>query len=326
MKWIVFFMLLPFFTQAVSAEGETGVTVSGGEPRISDATPIRASAEGTREMFLLTSSLPEIKLGFTERLKFPFLQGESPLTEDSNIGLALTAEISPISLNGLAEAVWTPIAFFQLAAGGRIGTGWNLELFDSVIYGIGLNRPNAEGKAENSGSAFDGLLWKVQTGAALQADLAAVFPGDWNHVVARSYHEINYKGYTRAGIGESWYFEADDGENCNGFNYYGNFLIGYQMPIFLNMAAFLAEMDLYLYDTPDRDKWGDNKIRWTFSGIFMFTITKHIDLAMIAQFRTRLNYQESNWQDLYYRNRTIDNSNPVHLEFYRVAAALTYKF
>jgi hypothetical protein len=98
------------------------------------------------------------------------------------------------------------------------------------------------------------------------------------------------------------------------------------MPIFFNMAALLAEADLYLYDTPDRGSWGDDKIRWTFSGIFGFAIAKQIDLALIAQLRTRRNYQESNWQDLYYRNRTIDSSSPIHLEFYRIAVALTYKF
>jgi hypothetical protein len=310
MKNIALLLLLPLFAQMLFAEelkSNTGVAASSG-------------------LLLQVSSLPGMKLSFIERIKFPFLQGESSLTEDNNIGLAMTAEISPISLNGIAEAVWTPIAFFQLAAGGRIGSGWKLELLGSEIYGIGLNRPNSFGNAEHSGSAFDGLLWKVQTGAALQADLAAIFPGDWNHVVARSYHEINYKGYTRSSTGESWYFENDDGENCNGFNYYGNFLIGYQMPIFFNMAAFLTEMDLYLYNTPDYEKWGNNKIRWTFSGLFMFTITKQIDLTLIAQFRTRKNYQEANWQDLYYRNRTIDSANPLYLEFYRIATALTYKF
>jgi hypothetical protein len=145
-------------------------------------------------------------------------------------------------------------------------------------------------------------------------------------VVARSYHEINYQGYTRAKENESWYYENDDGEIRNGFNYYGNFLVGYQMPIFFNMAAFITEMDLYLYDTPNRGKWGDDRIRWTFSGIFNFTITKQIDISLIAQFRTRKNYQETNWHDLYYQNRTINNSSPLHLEFYRVAAAMTYKF
>jgi len=311
MKRIVFLIPVLLFAHTLIAE---------------DLTEGNTDITALSELTLQVSSLPEMKLGFTERFIFPFLQGESPLTKENNVALALTAEISPISLNGIVEAVWTPIAFFQFATGGRIGSGWNLELFDSEIYGIGLNQPNAAGKMENTGQAFDGLLWKAQTGAALQADLAAVFPGDWNHIVARSYHEINYKGYTRAKENESWYYENDDGENCNGFNYYGNFLIGYQMPIFLNMIAFLTEMDLYLYNTPERDKWGDDKIRWTFSGLFNFSFTKKIGLSLIAQFRTRRNYQETDWQDLYYRNRTINNSNPMRLEFYRVAAALTYKW
>jgi len=278
------------------------------------------------DLYLQVSSMPGAKLGFVRRYIFPFLQGESPLTKDNNISLALTFELSPVSVNGIAEAVWTPAAFFQLAAGGRIGSGWNLELFGEKIYGIGINRPNAEGKAETAGSAFDGLLWKAQTGAVLQGDLAAVFPGDWNHAVARSYHEINYKGYTRASADESWYYESDNGENCNGFNYYGNFLIGYRMPVFFNLAGFLTEMDLRLYNTPDRAKWGDDKIQWTFSGLVSFYLAKKLDLILAAQFRTRINYQETNWQDLYYRNRTVNNSSPARLEFYRVAAALTYKF
>jgi len=311
MKNMALLILLPLCVQAIIAE-----------ERMELSNGITASNELTLQL----TSLPEIKLGFTKRFYFPFLQGESPLTENNNIGLALTTEISPISINGIVEAAWTPVAFFQLTAGGRIGSGWNLELFGNEIYGIGFNRPNTADKGEHNGHAFDGLLWKAQTGGAIQADLAAVFPGDWNHVVVRSYHEINYKGYTRAASGESWYFENDDGENCNGFNYYGNFLIGYQMPIFFNMAAFLTEMDLYLYDTPDRGKWGDDKIRWTFSGLFNFMITKQIDLTLLAQFRTRKNYNEPNWKDMYYRKRTINNSSPLHLEFYRVIAAMTYKF
>jgi hypothetical protein len=279
-----------------------------------------------RELTLVGSTLPEIQIGFKQTFVFPFLQGESPLTEDNNIELALTAQLSPISLDGIALATWTPIAFFQWAAGGRVGSGWTLTLGSDEIYGIGLNRENAFGYSEHSGNAFDGALWRLHTGAALQADLAAVFPGDWNHVVARSYHEINYKGYTRAKAGESWYFENDDGENINGFSYYGNFLLGYQMPIILNTVAFLTEMDLYLYDTPGRSAWGDDKIRWTFSGITMFTLTQKMELAVIAQWQTRRNYNEANWQDLYYRNRTLDTANPLRLEFYRVAAALTFKF
>ena len=106
MRKLAFFLLLQFCVYVLIAqeqpEKKKGMTASS-------------------ELVLQVSSLPEAKLGFTERFKFPFKQGLSPLKEDNNITLALTAEISPISLNGVFDAVWTPIAFFQLAGGGSIG-------------------------------------------------------------------------------------------------------------------------------------------------------------------------------------------------------------
>lgn len=281
------------------------------------------SVSSSRELTLVGSTLPEAKLSFAWRWTIPILRGESPLTGGNNIGLGLSAEISPISLNGIAEAVWTPVAFFQLGAGGRLASGWSMSLFGADSYGIGLNRDDGTGKAEHSGGAFEGIIWKGHMSGALQFDLAALVPGDWHHVVLRSGHEINHKGYTAAGADQSWYFENDDGENVNGWNYYGNLLIGYQMPIILNTVALLAEADLYLYSMPGRERWGDEKIRWIFSALTNWTLTKQLGAALIVQFRTRRNYDDSK---LYYRNRTIDASNPLRLEFYRVAAALTYKF
>jgi len=326
MKKLNIILILCLIVHALGAET---AAEAGKAPVPLDSRSTGESQSGFRsssELILQATSNVEVKLGFTDHYTFPFLQGESPLTEGNNIALALGAEITPISLNTIAEAVLTPIAFLELSAGGRLGSGWNIEIFGNEIYGIGLNRADADGKSEHSGSAFDGFLWKVQAGGAIQFDLAALYPGDWHHVVARSYHEISRVGYTRAKAGESWYFEGGDGENRNGFNYYGNFLIGYQMPLFINTIALLAEGDLYLYDTPNRSRWGDDKIRWTFSAVTIFTITEKIELTLATQFVTRRNYKESDWEDLFYRNRHIDNSNPTSLEFDRIAAVLTYKF
>jgi len=310
MRKLAILLLLSIFAQPLIAQ----------EEKAKEPEPLSSNS-----LLLQISTLPELKLGYTYKHKIPFLRGDGPLTKDNNVNFGLTAEISPISLNGLAEAVWTPIAFLEFSLGGRIGSGWNIELFDTHIHGIGINKRNAGGGGEIDGSEFDGLLWKAQAGGAFQFDLAAIAPGNWNHVVFRSYHEINHRGYSRATGNEAWVYEDDDGENCNGFNYYGNFLLGYKTPIFLDTIAFLAEMDLYLYDTPNREVWGDDLIRWTFSGVLSFTVTKKFGIAIITQFRTRRNFVESNWQDLYYRDRTVKTSDPIHLEFYRVAGAFTFK-
>lgn len=281
-----------------------------------------------KELSLQLSSRPGAKLLFTQRFVFPFLEGSGSLTEDNNMALILTAEVSPISVNGLVETIWTPIAFFQLAAGGRIGSGWNINLFGKDVRGIGLNREKTDGtkKAEHYGSAFDGLLWKAQAGFILQADFAALVPGDWNHVVARTYHEINYAGYTAARTDESWYFEDDDGENVNGFNYYGNLFIGYQMPVILDTVGILTEAELHLYDTPGRSAWGDDKIRWKFALIGNLTFNEKISMTALVQFCTERNYTNPHWEDLYYRNRNINKSNPLHLAFYQAVIAMNYKF
>jgi hypothetical protein len=155
--------------------------------------------------------------------------------------------------------------------------------------------------------------------------MAAIFPGDWNHVVFRSYHEGRYWGYSAASGGDSWILENDDGENRNGFNYYGSYLVGYQMPIFLNTVGFMAEMDKYLYDTPNRKAWGDELGRWTLSALLNFTITRWFDAALIAQFETRRNYIEANAEDIFYQHRNIDTDSRRRLAFYRVAAILSFK-
>jgi hypothetical protein len=286
------------------------------------------SAEGItsdRVINVTFSSLPEAKLGFVQGFTFPVLRGGSFLTADNNLRTTLTAEVSPISVDGIVEGILTPVAFFQAAAGLKVGSGWNLGLFGSDIYGIGINRGRTDKTAETAGAAFDGIQWKAHFGGALQFDLAAVFPGDWNHIVFRSYHEINYRGYSAASKDDSWFLENDDGENRNGFSYYGNILAGYQMPVLLNTAAILVEMDRFLYDTPGRDSWGDDRIRWTFSAVFNFTITGWLDAALIPQWRTVRNYTGPDPEALFYRYRILDKAHPLRIEFYRVAVILTFK-
>ena len=286
-----------------------------------------SEVEISHELSFQVSTKTEVMLGFTSYFLFPFMQiPDCPLRENNNITLALGAEVNPISFRFLSEVVWTPIAFFELNAGGSIGSGWNINIFGDDIYGIGLNLPDSAGRGENSGSALDGIHWKAQAGLALQGDLAVFYPGEWNHVVMRTYHEINHRGYSRANSRQSWFFEDDDGENRNGLNYYANLIIGYQMPIILSMVGLIAEAELFLYDTPNRRQWGDDRIYWIFSALANFSLTSQLDIGLAVQFHTQRNYLEANWEELYYQNRRLDRSNPMNLEFYRVALAMTYKF
>jgi hypothetical protein len=303
--------------------------------------PVRAGADDTvttsTDLMYQLSSRPELKMGLTQSFTFPFLRGGGPLTRDNNIRLALTAELSPVSINGLGDVLWTPIAFLQVAAGGRIGSGWNIKLFGSEIYGIGINRRGdlmADGihhKEEISGEAFDSIMWRAYGGVALQFDLAALIPGDWSHIVFRGYNEGRYSAYNRASFSDSWVFEDDEGQNRNGWTWYSSFLIGYQMPLspVLDTIAFMAEGEKNLYTVPGGDVWGDNLTHWIFSLLFNFTITPRFSIASALQMRTLNNYGTSdleNQDGIYYQDLVLQkNYGTQRLSFFRAAMIMTYK-
>jgi hypothetical protein len=262
----------------------------------------------------------------TQAWTFPFLQGEGALTDGNNVKVSASFEVTPISLFGVGEVTWTPIAFLQLIAGGRIGSGWNIDLFGSSLKGVGINHRNRDGTTKVIGSAFDGVIWNMGIAGLFQFDFAAIRPGDWHHIVFQTQHRIHYDAYSAASKTDSWYTANDDGENRNGFAYYGSFLVGYQMPIFLNTVGLLFEVDQYLYGTAGGEKWGDELGRWTFSVLGNFTVNKWFSAALITQFRTRRNFTDATEDKAFYQDRRIVDSGPQYrLEFYRVAVIANFK-
>jgi len=347
MKRIALLLIILVLSQALFAQEEGSDMVSAQEESaVTAAPPAANSITSSRTLDVQLSSLPEAKLIFYQHWKIPALRGDGMLVKGNNLKLSVGAEVTPISMNALGKVVLTPIAFLQVIAGGRVGSGWPLDLFGMSLYGIGINErvtpanPGDPASAYN-GKGFDGWLYGAYLGGMAQMDFGLVLPGnkDWNHVVFQSYHEINYKGYCRASGGESWYYEHDKGENRNGFNYYGNILLGYQMPILLDTIAVLTEMDKYLYDTPNRSVWGDDLFRWNIAAVLNFGFTKKIDVKVITQFRTGRNFTdngglEENTNDkakkdalkaVYYQDRHLDTANPRTLHFYRVALLGTFK-
>jgi hypothetical protein len=305
-------------------------------PRSEPEEPLK-EVESSSELTLQGSTRPEAMISFTQAFTFPFLQGDDFLTKGNNIKTVFSVNVTPVSLSGEAAGVLTPAAFLELTAGGFLGTGWNITMGRKPVCGLGLNLPNTG--RENAfyggnklsaikGTPLDGLVWKMYGGATLQFDTEAVWPGEWRHILFRAYTEMNYRAYTRATGGQSWVYEADNEENRNGWNYYGKFFIGYQMPLFLNMFGIQVEIDKYLYNTPNGYYWGDELGRWIFSGAVNFAVTPRFGAMFVVQCRTMRNYLDgdrNNSAHYFYQYREVDRSNPVRLEFYRVAAILTYK-
>jgi len=268
--------------------------------------------------YVLATTL-ETKAKLIETVTIPLLVGKGVLTSGNNLQVKTAAEFSPVSVNGTAEFRLTPIAFLQFVAGGSVGTGWNIPIANGLRK---AERVNAH-DLELTGGALNGMVWSVKGGGLFQFDLAAVIPGDWNHVVFQTYHEAKYRALTSANSDESWLYESDSGENRNGWNYYGSYFLGYQMPIALNTAGVLVEEDLSLYNTNGRSFWGDDLPRWTFGPIFNFTVTKDLALAFLVQARTMRNFTDETKDFTFYQNRQVTDSNQLRVEFYRAALNLT---
>jgi len=313
--WVLLLVFLIFtFQQAVAADDE-GIKTS-------------------TNLQLQLSSMPEAKFILTQSFGFPFLQGTNPLTRDNNITADLSAEVSPISLNGKGEIIFTPAAFFLLSGGGKAGSGWNIPLGK----GIGLNTPEGDftrgtskpRNAEIIGNAFDGLYWSGWGAGTLQFDLGAIIPGDWTHVLFQTRQEFRYHAYTRAGAGDCWIFENDFGENQNGWIYYAVYVLGYHMPQspVLDTIAFMAELEKILYNTPGGDYWGEHLGYWIFSGLFNFSVNPRFGMTLALQMHTRRNFGTSYFYDNthYYKDFELQSGEGQRrILFYRAALMLNYK-
>ncbi len=241
-----------------------------------------------------------------------------------NLKLKLVEGISPVSLSSGANLFWVPVPFLEFKAGASVGTGWNIP---GLAYGLALNTDQNSDERVLERKDFGGVVLIGELGGAFQFDYAALVPGDWNHIVLKTYHGFKYKTFTGALDDQAWLYLADGGENVNGLNYYGNLFLGYQMPLFIDTAGLLVEADLYLNDLPNRTVWGDDMVRWVMGAIFNFKFSDTWSLATLAQLKTVRNFIASAGEDEYgyYRNRIVDTADPLRIEFYRLAGIVTWK-
>jgi hypothetical protein len=273
--------------------------------------------------FVFATTL-ETKAKLIESVQVPALRGDG-LFASNGFDLKAGAELSPVSVNGTLDVAFTPIAFLVFYGGASAGTGWNIPIATGLAHvsSIGTTGPLTLANA-------DGMVWSAKAGGTFQFDLAAVLPGDWNHVVLQTSHEAKYRALTSAAAGESWLYEADLGENQNGWSYYGNLFLGYQTPTILDTAGLLFEGEKYLYGTTGGAAWGDDLMRYTAGFLFNFKLNKDLSIALILQTHTVRHYTDGSKDydtdfDTYYRNRVLAATNPVTLELYRAALNLTWR-
>ena len=300
--------------------------------------PVLNLSADSKRMDLVTNSSLEIGSDFTflssikESATFPFLVGKGLLYNNS-IKFTGGIELSPISVKLTTEAIFTPIAFLQLISGVSAGTGWD----NNVATGLAINTPkDSLAMTDNSGdygqniSDTTGVLWKYKGGLALQFDLAAVMPGKWNHIVFRSYHELNYQMLTGVSDNVSWVWAyqntTNPGQSQNGWNYYNSNFIGYKMPVWLDMIGIFSEEFLPLYQNPSGTNFGRNLPGWDFGPLAEAKISSNFTLTTLFEGQTQLQYINNTGGRGFYQYRVVNQDNPISFSFYRVIAVLNYYF
>jgi hypothetical protein len=260
----------------------------------------------------------EVQALLTHRIRIPFLVSPGALTSGNNVAFSFTGALTPVSARLEARANLTPIAFLDLFAGTMIGTGWYFgSKTNPFFFGIG----NTELSGDPLPKWFPGVVMQSWAGGTFQFDLAALVPGDWTHVVTLVSPKLQYAWYSDAEKGQPWTWEADNGENFNGFMFYGTYFLGYQMPLALDTVGILVEIEQNLgyvkeLSPMDANGWGSDHLLITLGPVFNFTLSESSSLAVLFQFRRERLYGEPSIFEPYFENRQAVGT---YWYFYRVA-------
>ena len=246
------------------------------------------------------------------KFAYPMFAGDNPLTKDNNLAIDLSTELSPVSINENFKLTLTPIAFLTFDAGMGFGTGWDIGF-------VGLGIRDSIGNVEPQD--FGGLVYRTWFEGTFQFDLAALWPGDWHHIVAVVNDKIEYQGYTGAANGTPWIWEADDGMDFNGWQLYGSYFLGYQMPLVLDTVGLLLQTQGYLGSVASMSAgssggWGSDFTQLTFGPLLDLTIDKKSTIAILPQFQTGLRWTA---QTEWLTDFTKRQYQEAYLYFYRIA-------
>jgi hypothetical protein len=250
----------------------------------------------------------EAEVYFIHEQKFPILRGEG-LMADNSLAIRFRTGLSPVTLTQDFQATLTPIAFLQFFGGLQVGTGWNL-----AFNGLGLNNT---GIPETT--SLPGAVVESWVGGTFQFDLAAVVPGEWNHIVLVATEKWRHRFFTAAEDEEPWQYMADAGDNFNGWQRLGSYFIGHQPPGgLLDTYGFLLETENYMFDVSELapmanstpgSNWGSDFMEIVYGPLVNLDFGGGQSLAILLQLETFRRYTAATIQLTNFRNRDYLETN-----------------
>ncbi len=278
-------------------------------------TPNRADDPG-RELGTTWGSV-EAKATYAHTITVPFLAGKGPFFQGNNLAIKLGGELSPVHMKAVTQLKLTPIAFLSVALGGEAGTGWN---FFGLFNGLGLNLPGKEYTGPLT-EPLPGAVFDIWLSATFQFDLAALWPGEWHHVVTQLAPSIHWTAFTAADEDQAWQWEADSGENFNGWKLEGSYFVGYQMPIALDTVGFLLETEQYIGAVSRKSPmaaaggWGSDFVNMKFGPLANFALSESLSLATLIQFEREKDYSDETIGNRYFEYRDYTDD---YIDLYRI--------
>lgn len=181
----------------------------------------------------------ETMLSVKYSLIFPFFKLNNFLFEDNKIKMNLIFNISPVTFEIGTEMGISPIAFLFLTAGTTIGTGWNISGIANGLarnnYGNVLSNEPEEILIKDS---FFGPAMRNWFSLTLQFDFSYLCPKNnerWTHIIMMGKVKLehilllNFAYYNKP-----YEWQADNGETLNGWYLYGDFILGYKLPVIID--------------------------------------------------------------------------------------------
>ena len=228
-------------------------------------------------------------VGYT--IPVPF--GDNPLVSGNKLRVYGQFELSPVSIAPGVGVSFSPIAFLNFSAGSSIGIGWTIKAGSLNLQGIATWN---SATAAYDDRAFKSAFWETWFRGAFMFDLAAIKPGDWNHIVAYAAYKLAYQGITSGGEnGNPWLYQLA-GEKINGWQYTASFIAAYQMPLVLQTVGVQTELSGQLNGTKDfaarYHSMNPNFMSISISPLMVFEFSKKDSLTLQFKFASRRSYTE----------------------------------
>ena len=243
----------------------------------------------------------EFKTTFNAECRIPAPLGKHFLLKDSNVRIKTAFELCPVTVRPLVSVSFTPLPFFVFSTGASIGTGWSALGFkglckldeNSISYGENEKISKNSIEYENL-TPFGNYYYDFWFSGLFQFDTGAIFPGDWTHAVMQASYTVSYVGVTGVDDGKIWLWQLVR-NNCNGWRYTANFVLGYQMPLPLSMIA--VNTDVYtLFNSDDygiySSSYNGDFTNVTISPMLKFDFSKKDSLFVLFEFKKRRSFEE----------------------------------